>query len=176
MGTHNRIAYSHGFPTEKERNELPVRQSEKELQESITQRLALMGFAVIEYALDGGRPKCPRCGAWVGALWGTLKAGHPDVIAFAGDRFPERLRHQFIMFETKSRTGRLRESQRLFREWMAGFGIIVWQVKSWRDVENALKKMPRNGKPTLADLPNDVQRQMYAELAIGTMDAAKDIV
>ncbi len=120
-------------------NKLPVRQSEKALQQSIMERLSLMGFAVLEYAPVGGRPKCPQCGAWVGALWGTLKEGHPDVIAFAGDRFPNGQRHQFVMFEIKTRTGRLRESQWFFREWIAAFGIIVWQVKSWGDVENALK-------------------------------------
>ncbi len=119
-------------------NKLPVCQSEKALQQSIMERLSLMGFAVLEYAPVGGRPKCPRCGAWVGALWGTLKEGHPDVIAFAGDRFTERSRHRFIMFETKLRTGRLRESQRLFRDWMAAFGIIVWRVQSWGDVKDAL--------------------------------------
>ena len=112
-------------------------QSEADLQGSIVTWLHLAlpkGSLVFEFGKPGARPKCPHCGAIVGALAGGVPAGWFDLLVIVAGTLPPRYFH--LEVKVKARTLEHQQREMLIDLWRIGARAIL--VRSIGDLARDL--------------------------------------
>jgi len=114
------------------------RQPEKALQESIVQLLTLEDAIVFQYAKVGARPRCPKCGAWVGQII-TQEKAHPDLLAIFVRHIQTTWLRRHIWWEVKRPGEKPDPDQLAMHARLRDAGDAVYVVESLEEVQAALR-------------------------------------